>query len=434
MEELESLDQPSLKQIILRISIRYLAITAGFFLIFRTGQSIKIFDLLIIILGIMLFFDSGARRFFKKIQPLLLPYFKYLILILALILLAQIISYYQNRNTSFDFGTITNYGRLVFNAYTLFLIAFIIYLDRKTLSPLSLSIFLSSFVNLPAFWKLEDGGYLAGGRLTGSLQTPLILGLWMSIVFLIGLSFFMTTKKSWAKVLIAASLVFVAGFSLWSASRAAWLALVLAMSIWTLFYFFKKDWKKLAGFLMISIFSFSFGYLLLPHEDLHIKSYIKDRAANLTHSVVTLKPKEVKAQSQTQIWPGVVDFIIHNPLGSGFGSYSPQKLMKKNGASISNNSFLELGLYGGLGAITTFLIFIFMLATKAFKAVKNRQSNSSELSLAWILGGVVVIVAIFFTDAFLWRHVWFALGMVLGIILIEYDNYAAEKQLIKPNI
>ena len=412
---------------VLKICIRFLAVTAGFFLIFRTGHSIKTFDLLIIILGVVIIFESEARQLFKRIWPKIWPYLKYFIALISLIILAQIISNLQNQNTVFDSEIAVNYGRIIFNIYTLFLIAFLIYYDRKILFPLSLSIFLSSFVNLPAYWKVEERAYLYGGRLTGSLQSPLILGLWMTIAFLIGLGLFMTAKKLWVKTLMAILLAVTASFLLWTASRAAWLSLAFALLLWMLFYLQKKDWKKIGNFTLVLVISFFFGYLMLPSGQLHVKSSVRDRATNFAHSVVTLQPSTVESQSHIRLWPGVADFVIQHPLGSGFGYYAKEQLILKIGDTISTNSFLELGLYGGIGAIGLFLVILFKLGKKALYIItKTAKLNFPELKLAWLLSGVALIADIFFTDAFLWRHVWFILGMVLGVILLEHNRLTTQ--------
>ena len=417
---------------ILKTAIRFLAIAAGFFLITRSGHSIKVFDLLVAILGILVVLAPDTRRLLGELLTKVWPYLKYLILLVILILLAQLISYLKSNNTTLESESLVNYGRVVFNIFTLLTATFIVYYDRKILLLLSISIFVSSSVNLPAFWNLSEGVHISGGRLTGFLQTPLILGLWLNVIFLIGLGLYTTTKKTWSKIFLIVLLVVTASFSLWSASRAAWLALAFALFLWILFYIWEKEWKKFSTLILVSVIVFLFGYLLLPHEQIQMKTFVRNRVANLTKSVVTLKPNEVQAQSQTRIWPGIAGFILRHPFGSGFGSYHPKELEIKNGTSVSNNSFLELGLYGGIGAILIFMVFLLKLAGKTVSIIKKNRSIFSEIELVWLLAGVSVVVTIFFTDAFLWRHVWFALGIVLGIILIEHPTIQDKKS--KPNL
>ncbi len=418
----------NLSKFSLKNLIGIITIIASFSLIHRTGSSIKIFDFSILLLGIIIIFDQESRIIFKKIRPYIWPYLKYLFIIVALIILAQTISYLKNENSTFNTELFTNYGRLIFNIYTLCIISFIVYSNKKLLKPISLAIFLSILTILPAFFNLEEGKYISGGRLTGFLQTPLILGLWLIVAFLLGLSLFISIKKIWLKIFLFLGLTIAASFLLWSASRAAWLALIFSLILWIFVYFLKKDWQKIKTIFFVSIITFILGYTILPHQQIQMKSFVKDRAINFAQSLATIKPQEVRAQSQTRIWPGVINFIIQRPLGSGFGSYYTRQLELKNKIGVSNNTFLELGLYGGLGVILIFLIFLFKLAKQSFQIIK---SNLSEISLVWILSGLAVITDIFFTDAFLWRHIWFTLGIILGIILAESELIDTPKNSFK---
>lgn len=403
----------------IKILIRYLVPIAVFFLIFRTGYSIKAFDFIVVIIGIFLSADGEARRLFLSIWPRFLPYARYFFTLIVLIVIAQTLAMQSNISATTT-EAILNFARLIFNVYVFFLTAFLIYYDKKSIVSMCWAIFLSPVVVLPAYWDLRPGVYISGGRLTGFLQTPIVFGFWMAVVFLIGIGLYMISDRTWKKIGIALWLIIISSFVLWAASRAAWIAAVAALGLCLFFYVQQKNWPKLKSFFLISVLTIFLGYPLLPYRELKIREYVEERVINLTASVVGLHPTQIQSQSHSHVWPDTLRFIVSNPFGLGFGSHIGTRLSQfTGGIPISNSSFLEVALYGGIGGLLLFLIILIKLLLGALRTIKSFNSSLSDLALVLLILGVVAVVDIAFTDAFLWRHIWFVLGMVLGISLSE---------------
>ncbi len=397
--------------------VYWLTILSVFSLIFRRGSFVKVFDVLIVIIGILLIANPESfiaiKKFFIK--------FKYafftIIFLIIFIIFAQLLSYALGNNIDINFEIFKNHGRLIFNVYTLFLVGFLISYNKKILFPVSWAIIFSPIIVLPAYWNLNEEFFISGGRLTGFLQTPIIFGAWMMVVFLIGIGFFFTLQKKWQKTLLLLWLAIIANFILWAASRASWLALIAAIFILITFYFLIGEKKKSGIIFLIFIFTFSVGYILLPSKDLKIKAWVLDRSKNLAESIVVLHPEKIQGQMHTTTLPNAVRFISQNSMGSGFGDYTAMNLgILNKGDTVSNSSYLELALYGGVGALFMFLLFLFGVGKEIRKILLSRKL--SDLEIVWIVACLAFLIDIFFTDGFLWRHTWFMLGVVIGIVHI----------------
>ncbi|MEK7507936.1 MAG: hypothetical protein AAB602_02540 [Patescibacteria group bacterium] len=397
----------------IKILTRCLAPIAVFFLIFRTGTSIKVFDLLAAIIGVFLAVDGEARLLFRNVWQHFRPYVYYFLALVALIAVAQALMYAGPGTSVISAETAVNFARVIFNSYVFFLAAFLICYDKKLLMLVCAAIFISPAVVLPAYWDLSPDAYISGGRLTGFLQTPILFGFWMAIVFIVGIGLMLAARTQWLKIITAAWLIIIANFIMWAGSRASWIALALALILCFIFYIQRRKWFKIKQLVVICIVAGLGGYLLIPNDGLKMKPFIADRAANLAISVVTLSPSAIQAQSHSYGWPVFLKSIFKTPQGVGFGYPISSKIG-------TNNSFLEVALYGGIGASIIFFAILANLFGAVIRAIRNLcDSSMFDVKVAWLLVSVIVAVDIFFTNAFLWRHAWFAFGMVFGISLAE---------------
>jgi len=376
---------------------------------------VKAFDVLIVLISILLVTNSETFVFIKRFIIKFRRVFLYIFFLIIFIIFAQFLSYFLGYNLDINFETIKNHGRLIFNFYTLLVISFLIFHNKKLLIPVSWAIIISPIIVLPVYWNFNEGFFINGGRLTGFLQTPIIFGIWMTIVFLVGLGIFHTLKNNWQKFLLILWLIIIANFILWGASRASWISLVIAIIIFMLFYFLKNEKRKSLAIFLIFITTFLIGYFILPSKDLEMQAWVLDRAKNLATNSVFLRPESIQGQNHTTTIPNAFSFVYHNYLGSGFGEYAAINLSILNhGSPLSNNSYLELALYGGVGALLMFLFFLFGVGKEIKKTILS--GKLSDLEIAWIIAGIAFMVDVSFTDGFLWRHTWFVLGIVIGII------------------
>ncbi len=407
----------------IKIFIRYCMPLAAFFLILRTGYSVKVFELLAVIMGAALCMDTEARNAFRKIWPRARVYAACGILLVALVAAAQAQVYFWFGISTINAETLVNFIRLIFNLYIFFLTAFIVYYDKKTILPICGAMLISPLFILPAHWDFREGVYISGGRLTGFLQTPIMFGFWMAAIFIIGIGLSMSFKQLWKKFVVVALLVVVSNFIFWSASRAAWLAVAIGLTLFLLFYAGQRKWRSVGALVLICLITISLGYAFLPHQELKMKEYVGNRLLNFATSIATLRPNDVQSQIQTRAWPEVLGFVASHPLGVGFNGVSGNADRDSSGPEAhlpSNNSFLEVALYGGWGALCMFLFILCKLGFEAVRAMyKTALRPLPDMSVALFIVGVVVIVDIFFTNAFLWRHVWFLLGMALGVVWLS---------------
>jgi hypothetical protein len=189
--------------------------------------------------------------------------------------------------------------------------------------------------------------------------------------------------------------------------------------LWGFYAFREKNYRKTAIVIAVCILTFLPAERLIPSQ-LQLNPYITARAQNLIAAIITISPESVGGQSHTTAWPRTLQLIFQNPAGFGFGTYSRDRLIAMQSAfsdqSASTNSFLEIALYGGLGALSFFIAILYFLARETRSFIRNKHTFS-DLEFAWLIVGIAVLIDIFFTDAFLWRHTWVVLGIVLGLVL-----------------
>ncbi|MDO8516324.1 MAG: O-antigen ligase family protein, partial [bacterium] len=402
-------------------TIRVLTVFAAFFLSVRKGPSIKLFDILIVIIGFLIVMDPETKNLVKEFITRSRRIIFIFAALIGFIVIAQCLSY--ARGTMIDAETFKNYGRAIFNVYTLLIAGLIVVYDKKILSALSWAIIASPVLVLPAFWNFDDGVFIGGSRLAGLLQQPLIFGAWIMVVYLLGIAMILSSKKLWQKALLVAWLSVVANFILWSAARAAWIALAVSLLALTLILYRKGSVAKIGLILSAVVITFSIGYSTLPSRVLKIKSLVSDRANNLTASIVSLRPQNVAASVHLQSFSNAPAFIMHHPLGIGFGGSSKNITDVADQPVLANNSYLEVAMHGGIGA---FLLFAFFLWEFGRGARNMIRSERSELKIIWLLAGFAFLIDIFFTQAFLWRHLWFVLGIGLGITYRSSDETLAN--------
>ncbi len=387
------------------------------------GYPLKLADVIFAAAGLTLFASAKARQAIKMFWPKLRPYALSFAFIVFFIIIAQITSYFRGYNTSLNSAVILNYARVIFNFLLFLFLAFLVIYEKRALRFLSYGVLISPFWTIPVFWPTGRIIYLSGGRLTGFVQSPIIFGLWMAVVYLIGLGIILDAKRKFTKILLLGWLVIVANFILWAASRASWLSLSAAILFWLLFYlFYLKNFKKAAAVFFIVLFTFSIGYFLLPKIEilnLNIKNVVAERAVNF----LTQPSKE---QSRTKAWR-LASWQLIGPaagLGFGFGDYLTAYLGKiKTTEDINlphsaNNFFIETALDGGLGALAAIIFFFLKLGRDIKRALARiAERDFSSLTLAWFIAVPAVVIDVFFTDGFLLRHVWFVLGTGAGAAL-----------------
>ncbi|GEM_PF-3573382 len=408
--------------------ITWLAAGAAFFLAFRNNcwgcDTLKIGDALFILLGGVVMLHADIRALFRKRLAELRFYLWSFATILFFILIGQLISLFSG--ISLEKIILINYARLLFNWGIFFILAFLIARYPRLISYMSIAILISPVTALPAFLGPNDH-FLHGGRLMGFLLNPIVFGMWMAIVFLLGIAFYLEAKSWWLKGLVLAWLCVIASFILWSGSRAAWLSLALGLLLWGgLLLKEKVAWKKLRLLATAFLVAFVTGFFLLPNSGLKIRSWVGERA-------VLFVAHPTEDQIRSEVWEIVISTTqFKNLLGAGLinsTNHAPLIPVVVNGLPvISNspsNSFLEIMLYGGIGAVFAFTAMIGLFVFEAWRFLqKTSILEIRDLHLAWILAVPTILVGIFFNDGFLLRHTWVVLGMGVGTLFLVKPRFS----------
>lgn len=390
--------------------IFWLAVAAAFLLILREGQPVKWADLLFAIIGILVLINRRARSWIAGLWPHAKAYVLPILFLVIFVGIGQLAGFLSYGPAPVSIKEIaTNYGRLVLVGGIFMLLALLISASPRLIHYLSVAIFVSPLVIVPVFWGAWQNILLENGRLAGFLQNPIILGYWLVVIFLIGIGLFLSSKKSWQKIVVVSWLVVVANFILWSASRAAWSSLAISLIVWSALYFKKGNFKKCWTLVVITIPVFYLGYMLFrlgqPPAPA-VQSFVAARAVKfVTHPL--------SDQIRPKFWLEASRLAIQNPLGIGFGYY-PRKNIQ--GETLQPfNTFLEIAVYGGAGALTIFILILSRLGASIKLALRELSGAGAELKLAWFVAVPAVLIDIFFADSIFFRHIWVVLGVALGL-------------------
>lgn len=387
-----------------------IASAAVFFLAIHKGTP-KPFDVLTTILAIIALCQRKTRDDLRALWPKIKPYAISIILVLFFIFLGTILNFQENIEHMGINGIFTNFARVAFNGAVFLFFAFLVSSRDKLLPWISIALIASFALAVPAYWDFGPEKFISGGRLMGLTQNPHILGLLSITGFLVMLGLFIEAKKGWQKAVLAGWMVVVANFNLWAASRATWIAISVGLALWVIFSS-KSNLDKLKYFIILPAAAFFLGWMLLPSSPtLEIRNWVGQRAVNFVSS-------PLDGQEQTQTWPSIPKTILGHPAGFGFER-----------PSSSYGTFFEVALFGGVGAVIFFTLFIirFLKGMRKFVlGLPRAYDRLVDLKLAWIITGVAIVIGIFFTDAFLWRQTWALLGISLGAAWSVTKNNGAR--------
>ncbi len=401
--------------------IRWLAVAAGIFLTFRKGASAKWFDIIALTLFFALVFDRAGWETVRRNAGKLLHITLLCAGIVGFIVLAELFNPAFGLPPAGDAPW--NYVRLAGNFLAFFTAVLLAARGREAFWAFSIAVLLAPITVFPAFGNLDEGTFIHGGRLAGHLQNPIIFGAWTLVSFLLGLGMFMVARKRWAQTALFVWLIVLGSFLLWSATRAAWLTLGVAVGLFSLVAYLRTRDARAGMFpIVVTICTVFLGYFLLPSRGIDMKTFVALRSADLTVHMVTLRPWEVGAQAHVTRVPQAMQFLVHHPRGTGFSGDVPQGPYAPNGKTPSPlNTLLELGIYGGFGALACFVILLYILFRSSFFLVRDvwRGVRKDDAQYWWVVIGIAFFADMLFTQAFLWRHAWVVFGAVLGVAYLE---------------
>ncbi|MDP2598970.1 MAG: FkbM family methyltransferase [Candidatus Liptonbacteria bacterium] len=386
--------------------LAWCATITAFFLIFRSGMGPKSADILLAILGILVVAGAESRAFLKALWPRMRVYVYCFAAIIFFVALAQFITYVRFGANPVQPAILGLYARMLFDAYAFLLMAFLIAFDRRLLKWVSAAILISPIVMAPIYLQHGPEWYLSGSRLAGFLKNPIVLGVWTMVAIFIGLGFSLDVKSAWKKIPIIAWLAVIASFNLWSGTRASWVALAFGLLLWIWFSYFKERSVGKALYLAsVSFIIFSLGHAILAipsRPNQQIQSFITERS-------LTLITQPLSQQTNTYEWSEGIPLAAMNPWGLGF--YVPRAPQH-----FDTNTFLEIMLDGGIGALAAFFIILWKIGESIKGAIAGKEEGTrNNLAHAWLVVALAIGLTIFFTNSFFFRLVWIALGITLGV-------------------
>ncbi len=397
--------------------IVWLAVVATFLLIARLGQIksgiIKPFDLLMIIIGAYFFSRREIWFFLKEIKKEWRPFVFYLGALFIFFIIGQVSGFFSGAGVAVvTKDIILNHLRALFNSGIFFLTAFLIVFYPNLLAGISRAAFFSPILIVPVFFGFGQQLYFDGGRLSGLTNNANIFAGWFAVIFIIGLYFVLFSSKWWLRAFSFGWLSIVASFIIWSGSRASWIAVFAGFFTFMVFVLLrKKEIIFLYVIPAVTLGTFFVGFFLLSSP---VKNLSTERFIGLIQT-------PTHNQSRVEIWQQVIPVIIQHPFGSGFDYFTLDNnkiITYKETIIFTTNALLEAGVVGGWGAIALVLILIIHLNKRVFQ----RFNELSMLEIAWFSAFIALMVSIVFIDGFLFRHVWFMLGVIFGITLKKHHE------------
>lgn len=243
-------------------------------------------------------------------------------------------------------------------------------------------------------------------------------------------------KSVWIKFSWAVLAALTITLQLWSIERGGMLALAVGIAfVWAWYTFSQFNWKKLlrntilillivcAGFLMapLSVKKIALNRILnfeknqLPAEILDQESVGGIFLKSVTNPTPAPTVLGVQApDSRLAIWPYYLRYIIRHPLGIGPNTHVAAHIQYQNRTFINSgphNSYLELLLWGGIGALGSVVYLLWYSVRNLFR--KGKELTPYVVALGGIL--VALSVAILFNDSIQSYWLWSILALAICI-------------------
>jgi len=388
---------------------------------------IKLFDLLIVIILFLIIYSVKFKKLLITIKSDIKQWIIYFSFILIFLIIGQIIGFLNTGAYNLP-DVWPHFLRTLFNFFVFIAVLIIFTYDKKLIRCSMYAIIISPIVMLPIFLGYFKNDYLnAGYRLTGTMVNPQNLAIWLAISFILGLAFLLQKPEAWKKTLLGLWLSIISCFILWTLTRGVILALFVSILIAVILLLKNKNPKNAFLLLLITIITFTIGYLLIPpkSQTVLVSRTFNTQQINVNIGENTISTTEIYNSTpkgmftdpiRLKIWGKDINLIISHPFGLGFNyliikpHQLPEYLFYP---SFTVNTFLEIALAGGWGALIIFIIMIIKIFTSSIKYFKK----DDYISWAWSFSLLTFLMASLFTDHFLFRNLWFILGGTAGIYL-----------------
>lgn len=346
------------------------------------------------------------------------------------------------KGVNINLDMIFDFGRLIL-ALLIFMLVIIYIRKYPDLFKYFFFALLSPVIYTPFLFSpdlsLNYGIAMDDGRFYGLMNNPSTVSKLILISLLFSFSLFLFEQKN--KLLKACFFIISTGLMsliFWSGTRSAILATVIGFLIIVFLYIKYNFSKKNVLFSLSLIFLIFFiGFTITPN--LSKKIIINRTLTQNTNAVSALELEKISikevinrtietksngiTETRLTIWPYFIKEIIKNPLGVGPAYYTHTfiRVGPNNDLAGAHNSFIEIMLYGGLIAISSFL---FLLITAIKNLIISIKNTADRTMPATLLGALIALtIALSFDDHF--RLYWFWILLALSI------NYKYNSQEIK---
>ncbi|MDI6820691.1 MAG: hypothetical protein QMD65_00735 [Patescibacteria group bacterium] len=292
-------------------------------------------------------------------------------------------------------------------------------------------IFFARNIDAARLWFSFD--FFSGYALQAFQHNQSSLGLWLITAIGIITPFIFTKINSLKRFfVIFPLLVAMMGLIWWTNSRGTILAALLIILISGFFAKWRREItfiKLLTLFISIPIL----GLLILPSQAqiFIFKRFYPQLTYDIQQTnVLVLSPYIVKnifsshidllhAQDRQALWPKYILFVATHP----FGQFGPAIFFKKNTflyEKAEHNTILQVGAWGGWGAIIIFVYLLYIIFSNTIKDILRAPSNT--LLIGSLMAFIGVFILIFLNSFFQAKTLWFIMT-----ILAIYDLYRTNE-------
>lgn len=302
----------------------------------------------------------------------------------------------------------------------------------------------SPLLFFPALWAEKEFFTTDIYFLAGLHQNPIIFAAF-TLIAIICLTVFLINEGSAVKKFIYwLSIVILLSLLLWTASRGALLAMAAAAVFIISFKACGYDKKRAIRFIVaagaIFLITASISFALLHQETRIAVLYrffpqIADydylgpavmRQIKLGEAIKKIAADPIPAlpaQNRLHIWPQALRLFLKQPLGLGPEYWRASGLISQNvpvsadvelleeKTTTAHNSFLEIALSGGVGAL---IIFSFLIFTLVRKITLSLQKDDEWLILSSAFLGLFIIT---FLNGVMQNFPWF--WIIAGLIFAK---------------
>jgi len=388
-------------------------------------------------------------------RQVFLYWLKYPAILVAFLFISSLWSLFVFHQGSF-ISNVMNHGRIGLGVAAFFLTIFFGFQNERYVRWITYS-FLSSLVITPLLFASEGtilGNFLVASPVAYSFlgfePGPAVLGNLLIVPIVILFSLYLV-RGGWSRYLYWAGTALLVAFLWWTTSRAAWagglVGMVVAAGVHIRQHAAGRPMAKHAVRALISVFMIyvvGLGILsplarntvilrVFPHLKLYpiVAGQVATGQGMITRlRLPTLSFWEVNERvidigfdaDRGVLWKQYLFYFFGNPIG--FGPAYASIVHALNGSGVyanAHSTWLQVALSGGVGALITFIFFLYQIGRRMMKFVRYRR-DAIAIGVAGSFVGLLVAMSFF--DGLDFRWWW----IIMGLAVVLYENTRAHDE------